>query len=434
MSQAVLSSAPANPLISSAAPTVRPRLDSVDWLRGLVMVVMALDHVRDFFGDMSFNAIDPHQTTVRHFFTRWVTHFCAPTFIFLTGVGIFLTGARGRTKPQLAWFVFTRGLWLIVLELTYIRFFWMQFDLTYEVIPLGVFWAIGTSMVLLAPLLLLPDWFVIGLGLALVLGHNALDGIRPEDCGAWGWLWKLVHGQGDFTLFADPAAGRKGIYVGTAYKMTWVGVMMAGYGFGRVLLWERRRRQRFIVGLGLTMVVAFFALRGANVYGDRLPRLHEPDPKALAELEQHRAKASPTVCPPLQPATFAALSFLNCEKYPPSLAFLLMTLGPALLLLAAADRLHGPLSRVLVTFGRVPLFYYLLHIALIVPAVALWYFAGYALGVYGPIDEARRTGGLHVPLWGVYLLWLAAVTVLYFPCRWYADVKRRSRSAWLSYL
>src|SRR5262249_18181976 len=262
----------------------------------------------------------------------------------------------------------------------------------------GVFWAIGTSMVLLAPLLLLPDWLVVGLGLAIVFGHNTLDSISPEDCGTWGWLWKLMHGQGDFKLIfgpggvlvADPLDVRKGISVGTAYKLTWVGVMMTGYGFGRVLLWERERRQRFIVGLGLAMIVAFLALRGTNVYGDRLPRLHEPDPQALAELQQYRAKASPTVNPPLPPATFAALSILNCETSPPSLAFLLMTLGPALLLLAAADRLHGPLSRVLITFGRVPLFYYLLHIALIVPAAALWYFAGYALGAYGPIDEVRR--------------------------------------------
>jgi uncharacterized membrane protein len=405
-------------------------------LRGFVMVVMALDHVRDFFGDMSFDAIDPHQTTVRHFFTRWVTHFCAPTFIFLTGVGAYLYAARGKSKPQLAWFLLTRGLWLLVLELTYIRFFFMQFDLSYFFTPLGVFWSIGWSMVLMAPLVLLPDAVVVALGLALIIGHNALDAVTPDQFGKWGWLWMLLHGQGMIVIFPpDPATGYRGMAVGTAYKIIpWVGVMMAGYGFGRVLLWERGRRRLFTAGLGVALIAAFLVVRGTNGYGDRNARLTEPNPKTVAELANYRAKASPTVNPPLPPDTFAALSFLNCEKYPPSLDFLLMTLGPALLLLAAVDRPLGRLGQIFVTFGRVPLFYYLLHVALIVPAAAVFFFAGQALGVYGSIDEVRRAGGLHVPLWGVYLLWLTAVTILYFPCRWFARVKARSRSPWVSYL
>src|SRR4051794_23462921 len=183
--------------VAGPAPPARPRLDAVDWLRGFVMVVMALDHVRDFFGDVSFDAIDPHQTTVRHFFTRWVTHFCAPTFIFLTGVGIYLTGVRGRTRPQLAWFLLTRGVWLLVLELTYIRFFWTQFDLSYRFNPLGVFWSISWSMILMSAVVFLPDWLITTLGLAMILGHNAFDGVTPADCGAWGWLWTFLHGQGD---------------------------------------------------------------------------------------------------------------------------------------------------------------------------------------------------------------------------------------------
>jgi uncharacterized membrane protein len=415
MSQSAIPSSPA-----------RPRLDAVDWLRGFVMVVMALDHVRDFFGDVSFDAIDPHQTTVRHFFTRWVTHFCAPTFIFLTGVGIYLTKTRGRTKPQLSWFLLSRGAWLLLLELTYIRFFWSQFDVSYKFTGLGVFWSISWSMILMSLIVFLPDWLITGLGLAMILGHNALDGIPPNDWGEWGWLWKLLHAQGDIDF------GWTGI--GTAYKIVpWVGVMMAGYGFGRVLLWERERRQRFIVRLGIAMIAAFMVLRGINVYGDRKPRLHEPDPQAVAELEKSRAKGPSTVNPPLPPAMFAALSFLNCEKYPPSLDYLLMTLGPALLLLAAADRPMGPLGRAVVTFGRVPLFYYLLHIALIVPAAVGIYGIGHALGYYGSPTTVVQAGGL-LPLWGVYLAWLALLVTLYFPCRWYADVKARSRNPWLSYL
>jgi uncharacterized membrane protein len=420
MSQTVLS-----------VPPVRPRLDAVDWLRGFVMVVMALDHVRDFFGDVSFDAIDPHQTTVRHFFTRWVTHFCAPTFIFLTGVGIYLTKTRGRTKPQLSWFLLSRGAWLLVLELTYIRYFWMQFDLTYKVTSLGVFWSISWCMIFMSLIVFLPDWLITVLGLAMIVGHNALDGVTLADYGAWDTVWRLLHAQGDIEF--------GGMNIGTAYKLVpWLGVMMAGYGFGRVLLWDREPRQRFIIGLGLAMIAAFFVLRGINVYGDRTPRLNGPDTKVLAEIEKGRAdrlkKQLPlTVNPPLPPATFAALSFLNCEKYPPSLDYLLMTLGPALLLLAAADRPMGPFGRAVVTFGRVPLFYYMLHIAVIVPIAVAIYSIGRLAGVFDRSATVVQDVGL-VPLWGVYLVWLVLLVILYFPCRWYADLKRRSRNPLLSYL
>jgi uncharacterized membrane protein len=418
---------------TGAAVPVRPRLDSVDWLRGFVMVVMALDHVRDFFGDMSFDAIDPHQTTVRHFVTRWVTHFCAPTFLFLTGVGIYLTGVRGRTKPQLAWLLVSRGAWLLVLEVTYIRFFWSRFDLTYEFTGTGVFWSISWSMILMSVLVFLPDWLITTLGLVMVVGHNALDGISAGQFGEWASnLWTMIHDHGtnDGLIQIGP------MKVGTAYKIIpWVGVMMAGYGFGRVLLWERDRRQRFIVGLGVGMIALFFVLRGINVYGDRLPRFTEPNIQRSAEIAKFRSiNPGGTVQPPLEASTFRALSFCNCEKYPPSLDYLLMTLGPALLMLAAADRPLGWLGQVIVTFGRVPLFYYLLHIAVIVPGAYLFYLVGHALGNYGPLASIEQGVGLNVPLWGVYLLWLLLLVILYFPCRWYADLKRRSRSVLLTYL
>jgi uncharacterized membrane protein len=394
------------------------------------MVVMALDHVRDFFGDVTFDAIDPHQTTVRHFFTRWVTHFCAPTFLFLIGVGIYLTKVRGRTKPQLAWFLLSRGVWLLFLELTYIRFFWTTFDLTYAVHPTGVFWSISWCMILMSAIVFLPNSLILGLGLVIIIGHNALDGIPPETFGRWGWLWNFLHAQGDLDF--------GWIKFGTGYKIIpWIGVVMTGYGFGRVLLWDRDRRQRFIVGLGLAMIGAFVVLRGINVYGDRVRRFTEPNAERLAEIAKGRSDPRApiaTVNPPLSPATFAALSFLNCEKYPPSLDYLLMTLGPAFLMLAAADRPLGRLGRAIVTFGRVPLFYYLLHIALIVPAAALLYWIGHWAGWYPGLDEFMHNGGLKLPLWAVYLLWIAVLVILYFPCRWYADIKARSRSVWLSYL
>ena len=321
-------------LVSADAPKlarpVRPRLDAVDWLRGFVMVVMALDHVRDFFGDVSFDAIDPHQTTVRHFFTRWITHFCADVY-FSPWRWHLPDETRGRTKPQLSWFLLTRGAWLLLLELTYIRFFWTKFDLNYTFIPLGVFWSISWCMLLMSLIVFLPDWLITVLGLAMIVGHNALDGFGAAQLGDWGGIWTFVHDQG-----IDQGVVKIGwIKFATAYKLVpWVGVTMAGYGFGRVLLWDRESRQRFIVGLGLAMIAAFVVLRGINVYGDRTPRFTSPDSETVARIEKDRADriahpVPPTINPLLSPATFAALSFLNCEKYPPSLDYLLMTLGPA---------------------------------------------------------------------------------------------------------
>ena len=361
--------------------------------------------------------------------------FLRPTFIFLLGVGIYLTKTRGRTKPQVSWFLLTRGAWLLLLELTYIRFFWTQFDLNYTFTPLGVFWSISWCMLLMSLIVFLPDWLITILGVAMIVGHNALDGLGAAQLGDWGGLWTFVHDQGSdqgiveigWTKFA------------TAYKLVpWVGVTMAGYGFGRVLLWDRNSRQRFIVGLGLAMIAAFVVLRGINVYGDRTPRFASPDSLTVAKIEKDRADrivhpVPPTINPPLSPATFAALSFLNCEKYPPSLDYLLMTLGPALLLLAAADRPMGAIGRAVVIFGRVPLFYYLLHIALIVPAAVATYRIGCAMGLCDPSNTVVQVGGL-VPLWGVYLIWITLLVVLYFPCRWYAGVKARSRNPLLSYL
>lgn len=414
-----------------SVPLPRPRLDAVDWLRGLVMVIMALDHVRDFFGDVSFDAIDPHQTTVRHFVTRWVTHFCAPNFLFLTGAGAYLYLARGKSKRQLAYFLFTRGLWLLLLELTIIRFFWLQFDLTYEFTPLGVFWAIGWSMVLMAPLVLLPDFLVTCIGVVMVFGHNALDHLdKAVEWGRWEWLWQLLHGQGDFQFH--------GMYIGTAYKIIpWVGVMMTGYGFGRILLFEAGRRRRWLIGLGLGMIVLFLVLRSVNVYGDRVPRLNAPDAERMAEINKYRSKSKFPVTeqPPLSPMEFQAISFCNCEKYPPSLSFLLMTLGPAILVLALVfDRQLGPLGRAIVVFGRVPLFYYLMHLVVIMGGASLVYLVCRQMGVYHSTEDIIQMGGFHTPLWGVYLIWLGMLVILYFPCKWYSEFKRRSRNPIWSYL
>jgi uncharacterized membrane protein len=388
--------------------SARPRLDSVDRLRGLVMVLMALDHVRDFYGDLRFDATDlaDPRASVPLFLTRWVTHFCAPTFIFLTGVGAYLAAGRGRTPAQLAGFLLTRGLWIVFLEVALISPMWLGFNFTGHFTMAGVFWAIGWSMVALSALVFLPWPAILAIGLALIVGHNAFDAKTPGEWGGLYWLFHVLHAPGPIVL-AD------GYVFAIGYPLIpWAGVMAVGYVFGRVLLLDAPRRRLSLVVIGLAVTGAFVAVRSWGLYGDTFrPWKRFDDP------------------------TLDFLSFLNCHKYPPSLCYVLMTLGPGILLLAVFDVLPaGAPGRVLTVFGRVPMFYYLLHLPLIVGSMMLTVFVGHKLDLLPDLEAVRRDGGLHVPLWGVYLLWLAAVTILYFPCRWFAGVKQRYRSAWLSYL
>jgi uncharacterized membrane protein len=386
----------------------RPRLDSVDMLRGLVMVVMALDHVRDFFGDVSFDALDLTRTSVPLYFTRWISHFCAPTFVFLTGVGAYLYGARGRTTGQISWYLFSRGLWLVVVEFVILTPMWMGprlIDQNHSYVLFGqVFWAIGTSMVVLSALVWLPRGALVLFALVVIEGHNALDVFRPIDFGRLDWLWQILHVQA-FLRLTDHLA------LFAAYPLIpWFGVMAAGYAFGPVLKLDKAERRTWILGLGALMTVGFFVLRATNVYGDLRPWNLQKD------------------------ETFTVLSFLNCHKYPPSLCYVLMTLGPALLLLAAFEWSWRPVGPVLTVFGRVPMFYYLLHLPLILGLSLLTHWAG---GVFGGSDAPEPLQRvLHLPyhLPGVYATWLLVVTILYFPCRWYAGIKSRSKSAWLTYL
>jgi uncharacterized membrane protein len=383
----------------------RPRLDSVDRLRGLVMALMALDHVRDFFGDCTFDAVnDMAKTTVPVYFTRWVSHFCAPTFVFLTGVGIYLYSARGRTKPEMSWYLITRGLWIIFLEAVVLTPMWRGGDYSYRFVFGQVFWAIGVSMIVLAGLVWLPRAAILLFALLLIGGHNLFDEFRPEYFGSWAWLWRILHVQDGV-----PLPG--GITLLTAYPLIpWIGIMAAGYLLGPVLKMEKAERRTWILGLGALMTVGFFVLRAANVYGD-------PHPWRLQRDE-----------------TYTVLSFLNTHKYPPSLCYFLMTIGPALLLLAAFEGNWGPLGSVLTVFGRVPLFYYLLHLPLILGSALLTMRLEVALGHYESVDALLKEGGLRYGLPYVYLIWLAVLVILYFPCRWYAGVKMRSSSPWLTYL
>ena len=383
--------------------TARPRLDSIDLLRGLVMILMALDHTRDFFTNAHFDPTDLSQTTAALFLTRWVTHFCAPVFTFLAGAGAYLASARGKTRPQLSRFLLTRGLWLIVLEYTVVWFgITCHFD--WHFIPASVLWALGWGMIVLAGLVHLPLPVTAAFAVMTIAGHNLFDAVRPDQLGPLGPLWAVLHTRGPLpltpsvTMFVD-------------YPLVpWIGVMAAGYVFGAVFLLNRPRRRTTMLGLGASLVLLFVALRATNFYGD-------PHPWS-----------------PRQDALFTVLSFLNCQKYPPSLLYLLMMLGPALLALSVFERGLGRLGRPLLMFGRVPLFFYLLqwyaaHLLAVVVNAALGRPASWLLG--GAPWNAPQGYGYSLGV--VYLMWIVVLVLLYPPCRWFAALKRRRRDAWLSY-
>jgi len=380
----------------------------VDVLRGIIMILMALDHTRDYLGAAAVSPTNLATTTVPLFFTRWVTHFCAPTFFFLTGTGAFLAGRRRGTR-NLAFFLVTRGAWLILLELTVMRFLW-QFNVDYQATVLTVLWALGCAMIVLAALVWLPTWAIATFGLVLVAIHNAFDALRPQAFGALAPLWTMLHAPG----FLVPPPGRT---VFAAYVLVpWVGVTAIGYALGSVYTWDERRRRTFLLNAGVACVALFIALRLMNVYGDPVPWTVQ------------------------RSAAFTFLSFIDTTKYPPSLLFLLMTLGPGLLLLRAVDDGTPRLLRPAVVYGRVPMFYYLAHV-LVIHLIA----TTSALVRYGSVHYAvtspsladypmTQPPGWAAPLPIVWVAWICVVIVLYLPCRWYADLKARSSAAWLSYL
>ena len=397
-------------IVATLPAATRPdRVESIDLVRGAVMVLMALDHVRDFFSDRLFlDPTDPATSTPAIFLTRWVTHFCAPTFIFLAGTAAFLSGTRGKSRQELSWFLFTRGLWLAVLEVTINRALWMfNYDLHHH--GAGVFWAIGWSMVVLSILDYFPTPVVTAFGVLMIVFHNLLDGLTAEQAGLPRLFWVILHSPGEAPI-AD------GFTFGTGYCLVpWMGVMAAGYGFGSFYLLDRPARRRRLFLLGFALSICFVVLRAVNVYGDPHPWTAQSTP------------------------LWTFLSFLNCTKYPPSLLYLLMTLGPAILALAVFDRPLSWIAQPLVTFGRVPLFFYLLHIPLIHGAAALcdyFRFGWSPLAAGGPWEvkpeSVPDSYGVNLPT--VYAIWVVVVLLLYVPCRWFAAVKRRRRDTWLSYL
>jgi uncharacterized membrane protein len=395
----------------SAAPATR--LMSIDALRGLVMIIMALDHVRDFFhaDAMLFSPTDLSRTTPILFFTRWITHYCLPVFMFAAGMGVYLYG-RSRTKGQLSRFLWTRGLWFIALELTVMRLAYnFNFSLRFLILLL-ILWIFGICMLTMAALVYLPMRWLAALSVAVIVLHNCLDGIRAQQFGSAAWAWNLLHQPG-----VIPVAGKLALVTYTF--LPWIGVMAAGFCFGRVFQQEPESRRRIMVRLGTAMTLAFIALRAVNHYGDPTPWTHQKS------------------------ALFTVLSFLNCTKYPGSLDFLLMTLGPALLVLAWFDRLAFKPANPLVVFGRVPMFYFILHFYLIhaLAVLAAWlrYGNSAAKFVFNPLPSMGGPRELFptdfgYSLWTAYGVWLLVVLLLYPVCRWFANVKSRRSDWWLSYL
>jgi uncharacterized membrane protein len=396
------------------APQSSPRVTSVDALRGLVMIIMALDHTRDFFhsGAMTFQPEDLTRTTAVLFFTRWITHFCAPVFMFTAGLGAWLWmygGAhRGRTKSELSAFLWTRGLWLVVLELTVLRFAF-YFSLTEGSVMLTILWALGWSMVALGFLVHFPIRILAPLSIAVIALHNLTDSIRAAQFGGAAWIWNILHQNGAFRV--------RGALVLVAYPLVpWIFVMAAGFCFGPILALAPTLRRWWMIRIGLGMTLAFLVIRAINIYGD-----------------------------PVRWSTkitgMTVLSFLRTTKYPPSLDFLLMTLGPALLLIAFFDRLTFSKTNPLIVFGRVPLFYFLLHFLLIhvltIPFARVHY--GRAAFLLNPTPNMGGPANLYppgygYPLWVVYAVWVSVVLVLYPVCLWFARVKARRRDWWLGYL
>ena len=372
--------------MSTISTPAKKRIDSIDIMRGIVMIVMALDHTRDFFSDSSFNPSDLSRASTALFLTRFITHYCAATFVFLAGTGAFLSFTRGKTKWEACNFLVSRGFWLIILELTIINWGWGDGYF------LQVIWAIGVSMIILGVMVFLPLPVITGVGLLLIFGHDIFDKVRPDSFSeTTGTLWRILHVQSNVNILGQD--------VFILYPLIpWVGVMMAGYGFGKLYTLDAVIRKKYLLAIGSAAILLFVLIRSFNFYGD-------------PSLWRDQGSWVRTV-----------LSFINVSKYPPSLDYLLITLGPVIILLAFLEDIQNSVTQVLVIFGRVALFYYILHLYLI---------HGLSLLV---AKITGATNGLFFSLPVVYAVWALVIIILYFPCRWFMKYKREHKYWWLSYL
>ena len=391
-----------------------PRIQSVDALRGAIMMLMAIDHIRDYVARSAqqFLPTDLTRTTPAIFFTRWITHFCAPVFMLTAGLGADLWITRGHhSKGELSRLLISRGVWLIVLEVTILRLiFFSQVSFTASPVILIILWAIGISMIVLAGLIYLPMRAVAAASIAIIALHNLLDHVSANRFGRAAWIWDILHQQNVFAFH--------GINFVTAYPvLPWIGVMAGGYCLGTVFEWGALRRRSFLVRMGLTLAVAFVALRAVNIYGDPLRWSHQTS------------------------SVFTLLSFLNVTKYPPSLDFLLMTLGPAMILMAWLEQFQFHFTNPLIVFGRVPFFFYgahLLLVHLIAIGMNLMRYGAKSFLLIAPPSMGSPSKLFPVdygfPLWTVYVVWVVVLVLLYPACLWFARLKQHRHDWWLTYL
>lgn len=382
------------------------RIQSIDLLRGLVMVIMALDHVRDFFHWSAFryDPLDFSQTSTPIFVTRWITHFCAPVFVFLAGTSAWLTGVR-KGKKALSRFLLTRGLWLLFIEVVVINFAF-TFDPSYSIIGLQVIWALGISMIFLSFLIYLPKRVLLVLALLIIAGHNTLDNIHVAGKGLDAFGWSLLHEFGFFPY--------KPVQVLVLYPvLPWIGVMAAGYCFGEIYTgFDAVKRKKILILLGSICIFLFIVIRFTNGYGDKSPWTEQQTP------------------------AFTFLSFINTTKYPPSLLYILMTIGPAILFLAFTEGPLKKLGNIIATYGKVPMFYYILHFYIIhLAMLAAALLSGYKWNDVINASPFQQLQDYGFRLWVVYVVWIAIVVLLYPLCKRYAKYKYdHPEKWWLSYL
>lgn len=393
------------PTALPANPAKGKRIHSIDLLRGIVMIIMALDHVRDYFhaSTFLFDPTDLTRTDAPLFLTRWITHYCAPVFAFLAGASAFLNGTK-KTKKELSVFLFTRGLWLVIVEALIITLGW-SFNPAYPVVFLQVIWALGVSMMVLAAAIWLPRTVILVMGLILIFGHNILDPIDHSGNNESSFLISFLHHR---HLFAT-----KPFSFMLAYPIIpWIGIMLTGYVFGQLYLptYDAGKRKRTLLWLGVSAVALFIIIRFINSYGDPRPWSVQQSP------------------------LFTFFSFLNVTKYPPSLLYTLMTLGPSLLFLAFAEKPLNRFTEKLVVFGRVPMFFYILHIYVIhVLAVIAAAVTGYKwndMVLTGWISMNEQLKGYGFSLVFVFVLWMLIVIGFYPLCKRYDEYKRMNRSKW----
>jgi len=394
-------------------PSGKQRIESIDILRGVIMLIMALDHTRDFFhtagptGDPTNMAT----TTPILFFTRWITHFCAPNFVFLSGISAYLAGTR-RTKGELRSFLIKRGLWLVLVEVVLLTF---AFTLNpfYNVFILQVLWVIGLSMIILGLLVRAPLWVIGTIGTLIFFGHDILDYVAVPKSGAAMVLDRLFFTAKGTLLQLNPTHFIVDLYA----IIPWTGVMLLGYAFGQLYAktFDAERRRQVLLYTGLAALAVFMILRVFNLYGD-------PEPWALQRNN-----------------VITFLSFLNVSKYPPSLMYSLLTIGIGLIVLSLTENIKTKVTDIFIVYGNVPFLYYVMHFYLLRTISVIVFFAQ-GFGTNQIADPAHQRPFLFDPpgygfnLGGVYLVWLLVIFILYFPCRWFGKYKKTHNQWWVSYL